>query len=277
MDSLEKEKNYEEMLRLIDEISLNNPKEAHSLLFKKANAYIGLEDFEQAIKTLDVYVKDCPDMEKIKSYVLIATCYTYLGDMIKTDEYLEKALVLDSDNELILKQLSYGAYINGDFEKCCEYDERLIELDKADIEDYINLIFSCIQLEMIDEALFYAEKIIKIDPTNLDVFATLTILYENLKDEEKLREVCERIINLKDDGSMQIILLKAQALLELGDDKTAFKLVNKAIKLYPYDPFPYMMKGLLYNQLKMHERADECFNEAFRLNPELLDSVEKLM
>ncbi len=277
LDSLEKEKNYDEILRLIDEISLKNPEEAHSLLFKKANAYIGLEKFEEAIKTLDVYVKDCSDSDKIKSYILIATCYTALGDMKRTDEYLEKALELDPDNEMLLKQLSYGAYINGEFEKCCKYDERLIEIDKADIEDYINMIFSCIQLEMIDEALYYAEKIIEIDPTNLDVFATLTIIYESVKDEEKLKEVCERIVNLKDDGSMQIILLKAQALLELGDEKTSFEFVNKAIKLYPYDPFPYMMKGLLYNQLEKYDHAEECFNEAFKLNPELLDSVEKLI
>ena len=129
---------------------------------------------------------------------------------------------------------------------------------------------------MIDDALKYAEKVIELDPTNLDVFTTLTIVYENLDDEEKLKDVCEKIINLKDDGTLQIILLKAQASLELGQKDEAFQLVDKAIKLNPYDPFPYLMKGLLYNKLNKSDRAEECFNEAFRLNPEILLNMEKL-
>ena len=277
LDNLEKERKYDEMIRLIDEEIIKDPENAHSLLFRKANAYIALEKMTPAINILNVYVKDCSNEDKIKAYILIATCYTYLNEHKKTDEYLEKALELDPDNELILKQLSYGAYINEDFKKCCEYVKRLIKLEKADIEDYINLIFCCIQLDKIDEALEYAEKIIEIDPTNLDVFATLTILYESLENEEKLKEVCKRIIDLKDDGTLQIILLKAQASLELGNKEVAFEYVDKAVKLNPYDPFPYMMKGMLYNKLDMPERAEECFNEAFRLNPELLDSMERLI
>ena len=97
-----------------------------------------------------------------------------------------------------------------------------------------------------------------------------------MDDVEKLKEVCQRIINLKDDGTLQIILLKAQAYLELGKKEEAFEFVNKAIKLNPYDPFPYLMKGLLYNNLGMSDEAEECFNEAFRLNPEILESIEKL-
>ena len=94
--------------------------------------------------------------------------------------------------------------------------------------------------------------------------------------DEKLKEVCERIIDLKDDGTLQIILLKAQAYLEIGKKKEAFKFVDKAIKLNPYDPFPYLMKGILYNKLEMFDEANECFVEAFRLNPELLNMMDEL-
>lgn len=194
----------------------------------------------------------------------------------KAEEYLLKTLDADPENDIVLKQLSYMAYINHDFDKCSYFIKILIKIDKADIEDYTNLIYCCIELNMIDDALKYAEKVIELDPTNLDVFATLTIVYENLDDEEKLKEVCERIMDLKDDGTLQIILLKAQASLELGQKDEAFELVNKAIKLNPYDPFPYLMKGLLYNKLNMFDQAEEYFNEAFRLNPEILVSMEKL-
>ncbi|MBQ6344844.1 MAG: tetratricopeptide repeat protein [Methanobrevibacter sp.] len=276
IDHYEEEKNYEEVIRLIDEMILNDPEKASSLLFRKAEALVALEKCDQAITTLKVYVKDCSEKEKIKSYILIASCYMNIDNDKKAEEYLVKILDIDPENDIILKQLSYMAYINQNFERCCYLVKILIKIDKADIEDYINMIFCCIQLDRIDEALKYAEKVIELDPTNLDVFATLTIVYENMEDEKKLNEVCERIINLKDDGTLQIILLKAQAYLELGKKEEAFEFINKAIKLYPYDPFPYLMKGILYNKLDMFEQADECFNEAFMLNPEIFDNIEKL-
>lgn len=276
IDHYEEEKNYEEVIRLIDEMILNDPEKASSLLFRKAEALVALEKCDQAITTLKVYVKDCSEKEKIKSYILIASCYMNIDNDKKAEEYLVKILDIDPENDIILKQLSYMAYINQNFERCCYLVKILIKIDKADIEDYINMIFCCIQLDRIDEALKYAEKVIELDPTNLDVFATLTIVYENMEDEKKLNEVCERIINLKDDGTLQIILLKAQAYLELGKKEESFEFINKAIKLYPYDPFPYLMKGILYNKLDMFEQADECFNEAFMLNPEIFDNIEKL-
>ena len=276
LDHFEKEKKYDEVIKIIDELILEDPEKASSLLFRKAEALVGLKKYQQAITTLKVYEKDCSDKDKIKSYVLIASCYMNLDNDEMAEKYLVKILDIDPENDIILKQLSYMAYINQDFERCCYLIKILIKIDKADIEDYTNLIFCCIQLDMIDDALKNAEKVIELDPTNLDVFATLTIVYENLDDEEKLKEVCKRIISLKDDGTLQIILLKAQAYLELGKKQKAFEFVNKAIKLNPYDPFPYLMKGLLYNKLDMHDEAEECFNEAFRLNPEILDSMEKL-
>ncbi len=276
LDQLEKDNKYDEVIKVIDQIMLKNHEKASKLLFRKANALIETKKYSQAITTLKVYSKNCSENEKVKSYLLIASCYMNLDNDEKAEKYLLKTLEIDPENDIVLKQLSYMAYINQDFERCCYFIKILIKIDKADIEDYTNLIYCCIQLNMIDDALKYAEKVIELDPTNLDVFATLTIVYENLDDEEKLKEVCERIINLKDDGTLQIILLKAQASLELGQKEEAFELVNKAIKINPYDPFPYLMKGLLYNKLNMFDQAEECFNEAFRLNPELLVNMEKL-
>lgn len=141
LDKYEKEKNYDAVIELIDEMILKNPQEASSLLFRKAEALIELKKYKKAISTLEVYIKDCSAKEKLKSYVLIATCYSSLDDDEKTEEYLEKIIELDPENDLVLKQLSYRAYINHEFKKCCKYIKRLIALEKADIEDYTNLIF----------------------------------------------------------------------------------------------------------------------------------------
>ena len=276
LDKYEKEGNYEESIKLIDMMILENTSQTSSLLYRKAKALMHLEKYEQALTTLKVCLKECSNEKKFKVYIHMADCYSELEKDDESTECLEKALELEPENELLLKQLSYTAYINGNPKKCCEYIKKLIEIDKADIEDYTNMIFCCIQLEMLDDALKYAKKVIELDSGNIDAFATLTIIYDMIDDDEKLKEVCEEIISLKDDGTQQIILLKAQASLELGLEKEAFELVDKAIRSNPYDPFSYMMKGMLYNKLEKYDEADECFKEAFKLDPSLLLKINEL-
>ena len=87
IEHFEKEKNYDEVIKIIDELILEDPEKASSLLFRKAEALVGLEKYQQAITTLKVYAKDCPNKEKIKSYVLIASCYMGLDNDKKAEEY----------------------------------------------------------------------------------------------------------------------------------------------------------------------------------------------
>ena len=152
----EEEENYKELIKLIDKLILENSQKTSLLLYKKAEALIGLEKYEQAITTLKVFLKGCDEKDKFKGYITLSQCYSWLDDDENTVDALENALEYEPENELVLKQLSYITYINQDFVKCCEFIKKLIEIDKADIEDYTNLIFCCIQLDRIDDALKYA-------------------------------------------------------------------------------------------------------------------------
>ena len=106
IEHFEKEKNYDEVIKIIDELILEDPEKASSLLFRKAEALVGLEKYQQAITTLKVYAKDCPNNEKIKSYVLIASCYMNLDNDEKAEEYLVKILEIDPENDIILRQFA---------------------------------------------------------------------------------------------------------------------------------------------------------------------------
>jgi Tfp pilus assembly protein PilF len=43
----------------------------------------------------------------------------------KAEEYLLKTLDADPENDIVLKQLSYMAYINHDFDKCSYFIKRV--------------------------------------------------------------------------------------------------------------------------------------------------------
>ena len=53
IEHFEKEKNYDEVIKIIDELILEDPEKASSLLFRKAEALVGLEKYRQAIQLLE--------------------------------------------------------------------------------------------------------------------------------------------------------------------------------------------------------------------------------
>ena len=63
----EEEENYKELIKLIDKLILENSQKTSLLLYKKAKALIGLEKYEQAITTLNVFLKDCDEKDKFKA------------------------------------------------------------------------------------------------------------------------------------------------------------------------------------------------------------------
>ena len=107
------------------------------------------------------------------------------------------------------------------------------------------------------------------------MYVTLTIAYEQKEDEEMLRETYRRIVELEDDGTEQLTLLKAQSHLGLGNEKEAFETVEKVIRTTPYNPFGYIMKGMLYQDLGKMKEAQECFEEAYKLEPKVLEMMAR--
>ena len=273
LDENIKEENYEKVIEIIDSIISLNPDLTTPLLLKKSEALIELKEYEKAISLLNRYLEECEDCKEFDAYIDLADCYSELEDDKKEEEYLLKAYQLESDNFYIIKKLVYHYFLCEKHEKGVEFIEKLIEKDQADLEDYSNLIYSYLYLNNLEKAIEYANEGIKIDPTYVDMYITLTMAYEQAEDAEKLKETYERIVQLEDDGTEQLTLLKAQSYLGLGKEKEAFETVDKVIKTMPYNPFGYIMKGMLYQGLDKHKEAYECFEEAYKLEPKILEMM----
>ena len=270
LDKNIKDENYEKVIETIDSIISLKPELTTPLLLKKSEALIELKEYEKAIFLLNKYLKECEDCKEFDAYIDLADCYSFLEDLEKEEEYLLKAYELESENFYIIKKLVYHYFLCEKHEKGIEFIEKLIEQDQADLEDYSNLIYSHLYLNNFEKAIEYANEGIKIDPTSIDMYITLTMAYEQCENTEKLKETYEQIVALEDDGTEQLTLLKAQSYLGLGRETEAFKTVDKVIKTMPYNPFGYIMKGMLYQDLDKQKEAMECFEEAYKLEPEVL-------
>ncbi len=84
-----KDEKYEEIIVLIDELMLKNPKNASALLTKKAIALMFLKKYEQALTTLKVLLEDSNDEYLILR--LIHECYIQLDENKKAEECLKKS------------------------------------------------------------------------------------------------------------------------------------------------------------------------------------------
>lgn len=269
LDENIKNENHEKVIEIIDSIISLKPDLTTPLLLKKAEVLINLEEYEKAISTLEKYLTDCEDCDYFDAYVDLADCYSGLEDEENEEKYLLKAYEIDPKKDYITKKLTFHYYLTGKYQKCIDIIEKLISENKADLEDYCNLVYSYIQLENIEKAIECGEEIIKLDPHNVDMYVTLTISYEKIGDEDKLKDTCRRIIALEDDGSEQLTLLKAQSYIELGEEKKAFETVDRVIRTTPYNPFGYLMKGMIYQKINKQKEAEECFEEAYKLEPEI--------
>ena len=268
----EKNHDYENILKQINEIISKCPEKKEKLLLKKSLAQIQLEKHTQAIETLEEYLKICDEEEKYTVYLSLAGCHNILGNKDTAEKYILKAYEENQDYTAQKKVISFY-YLNKEYEKCIEFIKMLKEQDKADIEDLIDLTYCYNNLNQYEKGIECAKEVLEIDPSNVDMYITLTISYENIGDMENLIDCYEKIIKLDTIEDEQLQLIKAQAYLALGDEKKAIEYVDKTIKNAPYNPMNYIMKGMLFNGMGKSQEAMECFQEAEKLDSEILQKM----
>ena len=270
----EEENNHQKVIESVDSIIKKDPK-ATPLLFDKCTALMNLKKYNEAATCLKEYLKFCDDNEKYEVYSTLATCYYNLDNKELEEKYLLKAFEEQPDNKIITKRITYHYYLQQKYETCIKFINILIKKNLADIKDYANLNHSYIALGNIEKTIESANMILDIDPGNVDMYITLSMAYEEAGDEENLKKTCEKIIELEDDGTAELNLLKAQSYVQLGEEEKGLEIIQNLIKKDPSNPFAYLMRGIIYNQIGKSEQADESFKEAIMLEPSIFESTAK--
>ena len=92
----------------------------------------------------------------------------------------------------------------------------------------------------------------------------------------KVLEIADKGLNLNTDLESQFLILKANALDELGKPEEAIAIYNDALKVYSKNYILYFNRAITLERLERYEEAVESYKQAILLNPYHTNSHIKL-
>ncbi|MBF4516194.1 tetratricopeptide repeat protein [Flavobacterium sp. ANB] len=226
---IEEEKNREvlDLLNSIDEKDFNK----NELLLFKGILELKLEDLVNASNSFSKYIPQTSS-DSIKSSV-----YHILG-------------IIDMKRDLQIS--SYHNF------------ERAYELDNKNISALLILGTLNFKKNDFEKALFYYEKIVKINPNFNNVWNNIGFLYLQKENYVEAKKIFSKIIKDEPDAPLPYNN-RSYSNLKLGFTKQAMADVNKSLKLFPENSYAYRNRALIYLNLKEAEKACTDIEMAFKL------------
>ena len=217
--------------QLKDEIE--NVEDKSELLFELAWAYYRSRNFEECVNVLLTFKPE----EKRECEYLSLLGRTYL--------------ILNKYDEAI-----------SSFEKCIEAIEKIPEADedrKKDKSKYyqtLSFVANCyLRKNDYHKAKEYAEK--SINDNNFDLEFSYSIKIEieyELHNDKECFESCKKLLEI-DEYNFVAYKYMSMSALRLEYTREAIDSANKAIRLYPYDVEPYIVKTRIYMWYDMYDDA----------------------
>ena len=177
-----------------------SPNSAHMHL------YWGLSLRDKAVKTKDPEIKNqimlqaVAEFDKSLSiYPTYVDCFEQLGlawyrlnDKVKSLDYYNKALKLNSNNAVTWSNMGIIYFEQGDMKKAMEVYKKSISIDPNYADAHLNLGSVLGMLKKYDEALIEFDKAIQLDPQNSKSYFFKGITYQNMKNMEEAKTWIEK-------------------------------------------------------------------------------------
>jgi tetratricopeptide (TPR) repeat protein len=198
-------------------------------IFKKLKA--------EEMKALKVHDKLYDDLVAMRqtvadNQILAARIYQAGGRFDKTEELLQKAITLDPENPIYLKELT-GLYsvMNRPVEALKMY-KRISEIEPQNPACFLNIGVISATLKRFDDAEEAFREVIKLAPEDSSGYRELAWLYLNTKNYyDQARKLAEKAVILEKTAANYYLLTYA---CELNGDRTnALKAAEQAIQLDP--------------------------------------------
>lgn len=153
------------------------------------------------------------------------------------------------------------------FEAAKELFERVLEMDKKNYDAYVHLGNACVNLEMLPNGIAAFKKAELLCPDSTEVLYSLGCAFflegdylEAIKKFNQCEEKGFRSVEMY--GVMEIIFLDSK------DYVQALRCANRAIRLEPLNPQPYLDKAQLYLLQDKPKEAIGCLRDIEELLPD---------
>ncbi|MEO6452860.1 MAG: adenylate/guanylate cyclase domain-containing protein [Ginsengibacter sp.] len=137
------------------------------------------EAFDQANKAIEI------DATLFLPYFLAGWCCIETGNPAKAIEYLNTALNLSGRHSWALGFMTWAQASNGNMEGAKVLLDEIIERDKAQYFSVFGSVIGAVAVNNIDLALYFLEKGYKNKDILIHIFAHLTVMPENLRNDKR--------------------------------------------------------------------------------------------
>lgn len=190
-----------------------------------------------------------------------------LGKYSQAVAFYERCLELKAENAAIYFQLANIYITTGNYDKALSYSRNAVKYDDKN-EWFLLQLAQIYQVkEKSDSAIYFYERILKIVPYKHEYRMTLAMLYFKAG---KLNSSLDLLNKIEaDEGiSNEIVITKYRIYILKNDSKSCIRLLNGAIKKFPYETQYYGLLGELYEVIGEKDLALENFNKLIDIEPD---------
>ena len=181
--------------------------------------------------------------------------------------YFNHSIELESNNPLYYENLGLAQENLNDFAGAEENYRKAIEISKEDARYLNRLGLFYHNRASYDEALKWYKKASEKDEGNILYLENVAIAYENLKDYEKAEAIYNRLLtDHEDDLFINTRLISVKLFQKKYDD--VLKKVEKLLQKFPEASELYQIKGMVYEEQFLYEKAIETYEKALELDPQ---------
>lgn len=212
-------------------VELCEDEKSAELLMLKANSQMSLNDFSDALETYRKILNENP--KNTPALFQISAIYAERGEMEKSNEHLDMVLAIEKNNIVALMRKGDNYFMAEDYEKAQTYYDRVLDISPKH-----------------EGAIRHKGKLLKQIGAN-----------------DELKRHISTTLKVKPD-SAYTLMLKAMDFANDNDDENALEFFNRAISIDPSLDEAYFNKAGFLMLKKRYDEAIECYEKAFKINPE---------
>lgn len=211
---------------------------------------------------------------KLQPALGLACVYDELGQSVETLRYLTMAQAHDPLDPSIAFALGYCLERSGNPDAAVASYRRAIELCPRLRNGYERLAAVEIQQRRFSEAIYWYERLVELEPGDLDVLLTLGSLHLHAGESERGIERFQRALLVDPDASDETDE-SLDKLCASDDADEALSAMECVVRRYPGVPEFRLRLGDMYRKAGDADRAMEEYRTAVELEPNLLEASVK--